>query len=146
MPLQFIFLSLIILQKDRERAVYGLKEQNLAKTYIKLIPLGPRDPDAIRLTNWKKPTDKDVNVICVLVNGKADKNQKSSGDFPTVLYEVISKRSSVVESSLTIDDLNKMLDELAENMGSRYISCYEPLKLDPCLTQGSSVEHIKARV
>lgn len=47
-------------QKDRERAVYGLKEKNLAKTYIKLIPLGMRDPDAIRLLNWKKPTDREV--------------------------------------------------------------------------------------
>ncbi|KAF8920563.1 DNA ligase 4 [Mucidula mucida] len=98
-------LRLILPQKDRERAVYGLKEQNLAKTYIKLIPLGPRDPDAIRLINWKKPTEKD----------------KASGDFPTVLYEVVSKRSSVVESTLTIEDLNSLLDELSENMGSREV-------------------------
>ncbi|TFY55748.1 hypothetical protein EVJ58_g8058 [Rhodofomes roseus] len=87
--------------KDRERAVYGLKEKNLAKTYIKLIPLGMRDPDAIRLLNWKKPTERD----------------KSSGDFPTVLYEVVSKRSSVIEGSLTVDELNDVLDELAKNMG-----------------------------
>lgn len=52
-------------QKDRERAVYGLKEKNLAKIYIKLIPLGRQDPDAIRLLNWKKPTDKNV---CLLDN------------------------------------------------------------------------------
>jgi hypothetical protein len=51
-------------QKDRERAVYGLKEKNLAKTYIKLIPLGMRDPDAIRLLNWKKPTDREVWIMC----------------------------------------------------------------------------------
>lgn len=48
------------MQKDRERAVYGLKEKNLAKIYIKLIPLGRQDPDAIRLLNWKKPSEKDV--------------------------------------------------------------------------------------
>lgn len=47
-----------MIQKDRERAVYGLKEKNLARTYIKLIPLGMRDPDAIRLLHWKKPVDK----------------------------------------------------------------------------------------
>jgi DNA ligase-4 len=40
--------------------VYGLKEKNLAKTYIKLIPLGMKDPDAVRLLNWKKPTERDV--------------------------------------------------------------------------------------
>jgi hypothetical protein len=93
-------------QKDRERAVYGLKEKNLAKTYIKLIPLGMRDPDAIRLLNWKKPTERGA----------------TSGDFPTVLYEVVSKRSSVIEGSLSIDDLNDILDELAKNMGKQWVS------------------------
>ncbi|KAF8216400.1 DNA ligase 4 [Mycena galopus ATCC 62051] len=94
-------LRLILPQKDRERAVYGLKEKFLAKTYIKLIPLGMRDPDAIRLLNWKKPTEHD----------------KTSGDFPTVLFEVVNKRSSVVEGSLSVDELNDILDELSKNMG-----------------------------
>jgi hypothetical protein len=40
--------------------MYGLKEKNLAKTYIKLIPLGSKDPDAIRLLNWKRPSGKYV--------------------------------------------------------------------------------------
>jgi len=53
------------MQKDRERAVYGLKEKNLAKAYIKLIPLGMKDPDAVRLLNWKRPVGKQV---CVFVN------------------------------------------------------------------------------
>ncbi|KAJ7155502.1 DNA ligase IV [Mycena crocata] len=96
-------LRLILPQKDRERAVYGLKEKNLAKTYIKLIPLGMRDPDAIRLLNWKKPTEHD----------------KTSGDFPTVLFEVVSKRSSVIEGSLSVDDLNDILDELSKTMGKQ---------------------------
>ncbi|KAG5353805.1 hypothetical protein C0989_001922 [Termitomyces sp. Mn162] len=96
-------LRLILPQKDRERAVYGLKEKNLAKTYIKLIPLGMKDPDAIRLLNWKRPTER----------------EKTSGDFPTVLYEVVSKRSSVIESSLSIDELNGLLDALAQNMGKQ---------------------------
>ena len=48
-------------QKDRERAVYGLKEKNLAKIYIKLIPLQKTDADAVRLMNWKKPTERDVS-------------------------------------------------------------------------------------
>ncbi|KAJ7816620.1 DNA ligase IV [Mycena leptocephala] len=96
-------LRLILPQANRERAVYGLKEKNLAKTYIKLIPLGMRDPDAIRLLNWKKPTEHD----------------KTSGDFPTVLFEVVSKRSSVIEGSLSVDELNDILDELSKNMGKQ---------------------------
>ncbi|KAI0322809.1 DNA ligase 4 [Amylostereum chailletii] len=92
-------LRLVLPHKDRERVTYGLKEKNLAKAYIKLIPLGPKDPDAIRLLNWKRPTEQN----------------KSSGDFPTVLFEVVSKRSSVVEGGLTIEELNDMLDELSKN-------------------------------
>jgi len=54
-------------QKDRERAVYGLKEKNLAKIYIKLIPLGMRDPDAIRLLNWKKPIEREVRRFLIRI-------------------------------------------------------------------------------
>ncbi|EPQ56491.1 DNA ligase 4 [Gloeophyllum trabeum ATCC 11539] len=98
----FPVLRLILPQANRERAMYGLKEKNLAKIYIKLIPLGTKDPDAIRLLNWKRPSDKD----------------KASGDFPSVLYEIVSKRSSVIESSLTVDELNDILDELSLHSGS----------------------------
>ncbi|KAI5121896.1 hypothetical protein M0805_001100 [Coniferiporia weirii] len=98
-------LRLLLPQKDRERSVYGLKEKNLAKAYIKLIPLGMKDPDAVRLLNWKRPTEKN----------------KASGDFPTVLYEVISKRSSVTEGSLTVDDVNDILDELSKDVGKQEV-------------------------
>ncbi|KAG6812748.1 hypothetical protein H0H92_000794 [Tricholoma furcatifolium] len=116
-------LRLILPQKDRERAVYGLKEKNLAKIYIKLIPLGMKDPDAIRLLNWKKPTEREV---CTPRQHLAVMNmneiwQKTSGDFPTVLYEVVSKRSSVIEGSLSIDELNDLLDELAQSMGKQEV-------------------------
>ncbi|KAI0704277.1 ATP dependent DNA ligase domain-containing protein [Cytidiella melzeri] len=94
-------LRLILPQANRERSVYGLKEKNLAKIYIKLIPLGRQDPDAIRLLNWKKPSVKFA----------------SSGDFTTVLYEVVSKRSSVIQGSLSIDELNDTLDMLSQHMG-----------------------------
>ena len=53
-------LKLHCTQKDRERAVYGLKEKNLAKTYIKLIPLGMKDPDAVRL--WEETLGENLFV------------------------------------------------------------------------------------
>ena len=40
--------------------MYGLKEKNLAKAYIRVIPLGLKDPDALRLLQWKRPTEKEV--------------------------------------------------------------------------------------
>ena len=45
--------------------------------------------------------------------------QKTAGDFPTVLFEVISKRSSVIEGTLTVDDVNDILDELSKDMGKQ---------------------------
>lgn len=64
-------------------------------------------------------------------------SQAASGDFPTVLYEVISKRSSVIEGSLSIDELNEVLDQLAENMGKSYVliwfkECVHYI-VDPCV-------------
>ena len=115
-------------QKDGERAVYGLKERNLAKIYIKMIPLGHKDPDAVRLLNWKKPTEKDVRTLSFpqlsrfSPHGVCYWEQKSSGDFPTVLYEVVSKRSSIIEGTLSVDDLNDTLDLLAQNMSKSSVS------------------------
>jgi DNA ligase-4 len=50
-------------QKDKERAIYGLKEKTIAKAYIKMIPLGSKDPDAIRLLDWKRPSGPDVSYL-----------------------------------------------------------------------------------
>ncbi|KAF5388657.1 hypothetical protein D9757_004750 [Collybiopsis confluens] len=107
----FPVLRLILPQKDRERAVYGLKEAILAKSYIKLIPLNKKDPDAQRLLNWKKPTER---------------NKEASGDFPSVVFEVVKKRSTVIESTLKIDELNSLLDELSNSIGKqrKFFSAY----------------------
>lgn len=79
-----------------------------------------KDPDAIRLLNWKRPTEKNVYLflLCTRVSTELFV-QKAAGDFPTVLYEVISKRSSVTEGSLTVDDVNDILDDLSKNMGKQ---------------------------
>lgn len=53
-------------------------------------------------------------------NSDNDRVQKTSGDFPTVLFEVVSKRSSVIEGSLSVDELNDILDELSKTMGKQY--------------------------
>ncbi|KAE9399995.1 DNA ligase 4 [Gymnopus androsaceus JB14] len=88
----FPVLRLILPQKDRDRSVYGLKEKNLAKTYIKLIPLGRKDEDALSLLNWKKPTEREA---------------------------IVKKRSSVIEGSMNIEEVNDILDELSKAMGKQ---------------------------
>lgn len=37
-----------------------------------------------------------------------------------MLYEAVSKRSSVVDGLLSVDELNGILDELSQNMGKQY--------------------------
>lgn len=44
-----------------------------------------------------------------------------AGDFPMVLFEVISKRSNVMEGTLTIDRLNNLLDELSKAGGKMFV-------------------------
>lgn len=41
--------------------------------------------------------------------------QKATGDFATVLYQTIGSRSSVSEGTLTIDELNSLLDSLSKS-------------------------------
>jgi DNA ligase-4 len=45
--------------------------------------------------------------------------RSASGDFSSILHEVISKRSSVIQGTLTIDALNRYLDEITENIGKQ---------------------------
>ena len=45
--------------------------------------------------------------------------RSASGDFSSILHEVISTRSSVIQGTLTIDDLNRYLDEITENIGKQ---------------------------
>jgi hypothetical protein len=41
--------------------------------------------------------------------------QKATGDFASVLYQTIGSRSSVAEGTLTIDELNLLLDSLSKS-------------------------------
>lgn len=81
-----------------------------------------KDPDSVQLLNYKKPvsdrpgfkTKKDREL-------DEDDDVKVAGDFPTTLMRVIEKRSSVIEGSLTVQELNEILDEIAQNIGKLYV-------------------------
>ncbi|CAG7851558.1 DNA ligase 4; AltName: Full=DNA ligase IV; AltName: Full=Polydeoxyribonucleotide synthase [ATP] 4 [Serendipita indica DSM 11827] len=91
-------LRLLLPQKDKERAIYHIKEANIAKALISVLGL-EKAPDSVALTQWKRPTG----------------HQKSAaGDFPGLVYEVVAKRSSVTEGTLRIDQLNALLDDLSK--------------------------------
>lgn len=82
---------------DSHRTIYGIKETTMAKLYIDLLQLSPSSLDARKLLGYKDPG----------LNGT------SAGDFVSVLDGVLKNRKSQKQSSnLTIEDANRLLDEL----------------------------------
>ena len=92
-------MRLVIPDKDRERAMYGLKEKALARFFIKILQIDRNSDDGFKLTHWKVPAPGET---------------KSAGDFPSCCYDVLSKRPMLVQpGSMTIEEVNKQLDELS---------------------------------
>lgn len=55
------------MQKDRERATYGLKESGIAKAYIAALGLDRHSRDATRLLKWKQPTKDNVGPLTIFL-------------------------------------------------------------------------------
>ncbi|KAG5359072.1 DNA ligase 4 [Yarrowia sp. C11] len=88
---------LILPDKDRERAVYGLKEKALGRLWIKVLNLAKDSPDAKALSEWKQG------------------GNESAGNFSKRCYEVLCKRTSLTEyGTMTVDEVNERLDILAD--------------------------------
>lgn len=88
---------LILPDKDRERAVYGLKEKALGRLWVKVLNLASGSPDAVSLLNFKQGANQ------------------SAGNFGNRCYEVLVKRTSLTEpGTMTVDEVNERLDVLAD--------------------------------
>ena len=91
---------LILPEKDRERAMYGLKEKTIGKILIRIMKINKDSKDGFNLLNWKQPGQHTVS--------------RMTGDFAGRCYEVISKRPIRTEvGDLTIGEVNELLDALA---------------------------------
>jgi DNA ligase-4 len=96
-------MRLIIPDKDRDRAMYGLKEKAIAKVLIKLTKISKDSDDAKHMLNWKLP-------------GQLYKASSSTaGDFAGRCYEVLSSRQLRTElSDMSIAEVNVALDKLSQ--------------------------------
>lgn len=93
-------MRLIIPEKDRDRAVYGLKEKVIGRYLVKILKIDRNSDDAMDLLNWKLPGQSAA--------------ARNAGDFAGRCYEVLKKRAFLVEpGNLTIAEVNTMLDELS---------------------------------
>ncbi|KAL8930574.1 MAG: hypothetical protein Q9208_000444 [Pyrenodesmia sp. 3 TL-2023] len=96
----FPAFRLILPEKDRERAMYGLKEKTIAKILIKVMKINKNSADGYNLINWKQPAQ--------------GSSSRMAGDFPGRCHEVIGKRPFRTEvGNMTIEEVNELLDELA---------------------------------
>lgn len=96
----FPAFRLIIPEKDRDRAMYGLKEKAIGKLLVKVMKIDKNSEDGYNLLNWKLPGQSSAS--------------RMAGDFAGRCFEVISKRPMRAEvGDMTIEEVNESLDKLA---------------------------------
>lgn len=97
-------LRLIVPSQDRDRSVYGLKENAIGKLLVKIMRIDKNSEDGYALLHWKNP-------------GKWVAS-RMAGDFSGRCYEVLSKRPVRMEpGTMTIADVNAQLNKLAAASG-----------------------------
>lgn len=90
---------LILPDKDRDRAMYGMKEKVIGKMLVKIMKINKESEDGQTLLNWKLPSQT---------------TGRMAGDFAGRCYEVLVKRPLRTEpGSLTIEEVNEKLDKLS---------------------------------
>lgn len=93
-------LRLILPDKDRDRGVYGLKENAIGKLLVKLMKIDKNSEDGYNLLHWKLPGQTTQSRL--------------AGDFAGRCFEGISKRPMRTEpGDMTIAEVNEQLDKLA---------------------------------
>lgn len=97
-------LRLILPDKDRDRGVYGLKENAIGKLLVKLMKIDKNSEDGYNLLHWKLPGQTTASRL--------------AGDFAGRCFESISKRPMRTEpGDMTIAEVNEQLDKLAASAG-----------------------------
>ncbi|KAF4982645.1 hypothetical protein FZEAL_1752 [Fusarium zealandicum] len=97
-------LRLILPDKDRDRGVYGLKENTIGKLLVKLMKIDKNSEDGYNLLHWKLPGQTTASRL--------------AGDFAGRCFEVISKRPMRTDvGNMSIAEVNEQLDKLASSTG-----------------------------
>lgn len=92
---------LIIPDRDRDRAMYGLKEMAIAKLLVKIMKIDKDNGDGYNIMHWKLPGHQTSAAM--------------AGDFAGRCYEVIKKRElRSTPGDMTIDEVNDRLDKLSK--------------------------------
>ncbi|OCL03625.1 DNA ligase 4 [Glonium stellatum] len=93
-------LRLILPDKDRDRAMYGLKEKAIGKLLVRVLKIDKNSEDGFNLLNWKLPGQKATAAM--------------AGDFAGRCFDVISKRPMrTTVGDMSIAEVNEELDKLS---------------------------------
>ncbi|KFY26631.1 hypothetical protein V491_01234 [Pseudogymnoascus sp. VKM F-3775] len=93
-------LRLIIPEKDRDRAMYGLKEKTIGRLLVKLMKIDKNSEDGYNLLNWKLPGQTFAS--------------RMAGDFAGRCFEVLSKRPMRTSmGNMRVAEVNQLLDQLS---------------------------------
>ncbi|KAL8683759.1 MAG: hypothetical protein Q9186_000245 [Xanthomendoza sp. 1 TL-2023] len=99
-PDLFPAFRLILPDKDRDRAMYGLKEKTIAKLLIKVMKINKDSEDGFNLLNWKQPGQSTTS--------------RMAGDFAGRCHEILAKRPIMNKvGDMSIGEVNSLLDELS---------------------------------
>ncbi|KAL4785557.1 hypothetical protein BJX76DRAFT_355949 [Aspergillus varians] len=91
---------LILPDKDRDRAMYGMKEKIIGKMLVKIMKIDKNSEDGFNLLNWKLPGQAATSSM--------------AGDFAGRCYDAISKRPMRTEvGNMLIEEVNEKLDQLS---------------------------------
>lgn len=97
-------LRLILPDKDRDRGVYGLKENTIGKLLVKLMKIDRHSEDGYALLHWKLPGNTAA--------------ARMAGDFAGRCFEVLGKRAMRAEpGDMSVGEVNVWLDRLAAASG-----------------------------
>ncbi|KAM0700476.1 hypothetical protein Q7P35_012197 [Cladosporium inversicolor] len=93
-------LRLIVPEKDRDRAMYGLKEAMIGKLLVKIMRISKDSDDAYNILHWKLPGRKSSAAL--------------AGDFAGRCHEVLNRRPTrTTPGDMTIAEVNEHLDKLS---------------------------------
>eukprot|EP00397_Hematodinium_sp_SG-2012_P016397 GEMP01016728.1.p1 GENE.GEMP01016728.1~~GEMP01016728.1.p1 ORF type:complete len:788 (+),score=189.85 GEMP01016728.1:182-2545(+) len=95
----YLVLRLILPSIDMERGNFGLKEHSLGKLFADVMSLP--DKEKSRMLNYRDASQQEGHR-CV------------AGDFLSVLYSVLEDRASKMPSTMTLAEVDKVLDNLTK--------------------------------
>lgn len=88
-------LRLLLPDKERERSAYNLKEKKLGQLLVKVLSISKQSGDATKLLTFRAV------------------NTSHGGDFGHVAYYVLKNRMCTNSGTLTVGDVNNILDKIA---------------------------------